>query len=179
MLNKLRLSALLVLSLAVAASAFAGSAVIGSVAGSLNATVGGQALNPNTVIFSGDSLQVKEGAAVVALENGSRMAFGRNTSASFLRDANQVTVLLEQGNVSVYHPDNRVGVAVKAGDVTVEPAPGFKSLGEVAMLNGTVVVTAKQGTLRVAGNGTTTDLAAGSIDTSRMRPACRAVMSRS
>ncbi|HEV2178664.1 MAG TPA: hypothetical protein VGW33_15865, partial [Terriglobia bacterium] len=66
MLNKLRLSALLVLSLTVSASAFAGSAVIGSVAGSLNATVGGQALNPNTVIFSGDSLQVKEGAAVVA-----------------------------------------------------------------------------------------------------------------
>ncbi|HEY6293431.1 MAG TPA: hypothetical protein VI455_17910, partial [Terriglobia bacterium] len=55
---------LLLLGVLAAAPVYAGSAVIGSVAGSLNATVGGQALLPNTVIFSGDSLQVKDGAAV-------------------------------------------------------------------------------------------------------------------
>ncbi|HEV2382932.1 MAG TPA: hypothetical protein VG206_24465, partial [Terriglobia bacterium] len=52
------------LSALAAAPLYAGSAVVGSVAGSLNATVGGQALVPSTVIFSGDSLQVKDGAAV-------------------------------------------------------------------------------------------------------------------
>ncbi|HXJ94814.1 MAG TPA: hypothetical protein VMT20_18375, partial [Terriglobia bacterium] len=72
---RLRIIMIVLAALVAAAPVFAGSAVIGSVAGSLNATVGGQALVPNSVIFSGDSLQVKDGAAVIALENGSRMAF--------------------------------------------------------------------------------------------------------
>ncbi|HUI42789.1 MAG TPA: hypothetical protein VL523_12555, partial [Terriglobia bacterium] len=88
---------ILLLGLLTVAPVYAGSAVVGSVAGSLNATVGGQALVPNTVIFSGDSLQVRDGAAVVALENGNRMAFGRETEASFLREANAVEVVLGQG----------------------------------------------------------------------------------
>ena len=45
---------------------YAGSAIIGSVAGSKNATIDGQALVPNTTVFSGDSLRVKEGAAAAA-----------------------------------------------------------------------------------------------------------------
>ena len=61
--------------------AMAGSAVIGSVAGSMNATVGGQSLLPNTTIFSGDSLQVRDGVAVIAVGNNSRVVFGRDTVA--------------------------------------------------------------------------------------------------
>jgi hypothetical protein len=140
---------------------FAGSAVIGSVAGSINATVGGQTLMPNTAIFSGDSLQVKEGVAVVAVGNGSRMVFGRETSASFLRDASEVTVLLSEGNVSVFHPNDGLALRVKAGDISVVPAKGFKTLGEVAMLNGSVIVTAKEGMLRVEGNGPAVEVAKG------------------
>jgi hypothetical protein len=144
-----------------AAPVFAGSAVIGSVAGSLNATVGGQALVPNSVIFSGDSLQVKDGAAVIALENGSRMAFGRETEASFLRGTNGVEVLLGRGDVSMYQSDGRLGVAVKAGDYEVKPATGYKTLGEVAMLNGLVTVTSKEGALKVQGGGQTIEVAQG------------------
>jgi hypothetical protein len=48
---------LLLLGVMAAAPVYAGSAVVGSVAGSLNATVGGQVLAPNTVIFSGDRLR--------------------------------------------------------------------------------------------------------------------------
>ena len=156
-----KLVVLLVVGAALSVPAFAGSAVIGSVAGSLNASVGGQALLPNTVIFSGDSLQVKEGAAVVALDNGSRMAFGRETVASFLRETGTVTVLMTQGNVSLFHPDDRVGVQIKAGEVMVEPARGFKTLGNVAMGNGMVVVTAKEGTLRVQEGGKTIEVVKG------------------
>ena len=144
-----------------AAPVFAGSAVIGSVAGSLNATVGGQALVPNSVIFSGDSLQVKDGAAVIALENGSRMAFGRETEASFLRGSSGVEVLLGRGDVSMYQSDGRLGVAVKAGDYEVKPASGYKTLGEVAMLNGLVTVTSKEGALKVEGSGQTVEVAQG------------------
>ena len=144
---------LILLGMVVTLPAFGGSAVIGSVAGSMNATVGGQALLPNTTLYSGDSLQVKEGVAVVAVGSTSRMVFGHNTLASFLRDSNEVTILLDQGDVSLFHAEDNTPVRVNVGDVSVVPLAGIKTLGEVAMLNGTAVITAKEGTLQVAGNG--------------------------
>jgi len=140
---------------------WAGSAVVGSVAGSLNASVGGQALLPNGVIFSGDRLQVKDGAAVVALDHGSRMAFGQDTQAGFVRDANGVGVILESGNVSIYHPAAGNAVRVMVGKVVVSPVSGYKSLGQVAMMNGLIVITSKQGSLNVNQAGKTVKLAEG------------------
>jgi len=152
---------LMVLGLVAAVPGFAGSAVIGSVAGSMNATVGGQTLFPNTTLYSGDSLQVRDGVAVIALGSSSRMIFGRDTVASFLRDSNEVTVLLGRGDVSMFQGQSGNPVRVKIGNVSVVPVSGFKTLGEVAMLNGTVVVTAKEGTLRVQGDGQTVNVANG------------------
>jgi hypothetical protein len=158
----LRLTLFALLTGAVATvPAMAGSAVIGSVAGSMNATVGGQSLLPNTTIFSGDSLQVRDGVAVIAVGNNSRVIFGRDTVASFLRDSNEVTVLLSQGNVSMLHPTDGAAVRVKAGTVSITPAPGFKTLGEVAMLNGSIVVTAKDGALNIEDHGATKNVAKG------------------
>jgi hypothetical protein len=139
----------------------AGSAAVGSIAGSRNATLSGEALVPNTTVFSGDNLQVRDGVAVVALDQGNRMVFGRETEASFLRGAKNVTVLLSRGNVSMYHPGASLGVEVKAGGVTVSPAAGYKTLGEVAMLDGSLVVTAKQGMLQVERQGRTEQVAEG------------------
>ncbi len=141
--------------------AFAGSVVIGSVSGSTNATLSGAALVPNTTIFSGDSLQVKDGVAVVAVGKSSWMVFGRETEASFLRETKEVTVLLSHGNVSLSHPDDNVALRVKVGDISVAPASGFKTVGDVAMLNGAVVVTAKEGLLRVEGEGQGVEVAKG------------------
>jgi len=152
---------LLLLGLVALAPAFAGSAVVGSVAGSTNATVGGVALRPNTTLFSGDSVQVKDGVAIVAVGKTSRVVFGRETIASFLRDANEVTVLLGQGNVSVFHPDDSVVLRVKAGDVSVTPEGGFKTLGEVAMLGNALVISSKEGTLLVDNGEQTVRVAKG------------------
>ena len=152
---------MLMLAMVVAVMANAGSAVIGSVAGSKNATVGGQALVPNATLFSGDSVKVKDGVAVVALGQGSRMVFGKDTEASFLRETDAVTVMLAQGQVSLYQPEKGAGMRVKIGAVTVEPAAGYKTLGEVAMLNGAVMVTAKEGKLKVEGNGPAMEVAKG------------------
>jgi len=146
---------------ATAIPAFGGSAVVGSVAGSMNATISGQVLIPNTTIFSGDSLQVKDGAAVVAVGSGSRLVFGRETEASFLRDANEVTVLLGRGNVSLYRAAEGTGLRIKVGEVSILPAAGYKTLGEVALLGGTIVVTAKEGKLRVEGNGPAVEVVKG------------------
>jgi hypothetical protein len=150
-----------VLGLLAAVPVFAGSAVVGSVSGSMNATVSGQAILPNATLFSGDSLQVKDGMAVVSLGKSSRMVFGRDTVASFLRDSNEVKVLLDKGSVSVFHDANGAPVRMKIGGVSVIPVSGFKTLGEVAVLNGAVVVTAKDGMLQVEGNGPTVNVAKG------------------
>jgi len=141
--------------------AYAGSAAVGSVAGSLNATMGGRELIRNSTIFSGDSLQVKDGVAVIALSRGSRLVFGRESTVSFSQEAEAVTAVLGQGNVSLFCPDGGAGVRVKVGEVTIAPAKGFKTLGEVAMANGAVTVTTKEGLLRVEGNGQAVDVAKG------------------
>jgi len=152
---------LLLFGLVALAPAFAGSAVVGSVAGSTNATVGGVVLRPNTTLFSGDSVQVRDGVAIVAVGKTSRVVFGRETIASFLRDDNEVTVLLGQGNVSVFHPDDSVVLRVKVGDVSVTPEGGFKTLGEVAMLGNSLVVSSKEGTLLVDNGEQTVRVAKG------------------
>jgi hypothetical protein len=65
----------------------AGSVAIGSVAGSRNTTLSGQEMVPDTTIFSGDCLQVRNGLAAVAMDKGSRMVFGEQKAASLLRTA--------------------------------------------------------------------------------------------
>lgn len=132
---------------------FCASAVVGSVAGGTNATVGERPLVPNTTLFSGDSLQIKDGSAVVALQRGSLVVFGRETLASLDRDADRVTVALTRGTVSMYHPADGVPVRVKVGQVSILSGNGFKTQGDVAMVNGIVVVTAKEGSLVVEGAG--------------------------
>jgi hypothetical protein len=154
---------------------YAGSAIIGSVAGSKNATIDGQALVPNTTVFSGDSLRVKDGAAVVAVGRGSRLVFGEETVASFLREGTDVTVLLGQGNVLLYQGQAGINLAVKVGSLTVAPTGGYKTLGEIAMINGAVVVKAREGKLRVEGNGPAVEVVKGkTITVKEARTAGRA-----
>lgn len=152
---------LLLLGVASAAPTFAASAAIGMVAGSMNASVSGQALLPNTSLFSGDQLQVNNGAAVIALANGSRMTLGSNTQAQFFKETDGVSVTLAKGSVSMFHPANGSNVAVNAQSWSITPGKGYKSIGQVAMLAGAVVVTAKEGSLHVVGNGRAIDVAQG------------------
>jgi hypothetical protein len=152
---------MLLLGILAAVPALAGSAVIGSVAGSMNATLAGQPLLPSTTIVSGDSLEVNDGAAVVAIDDTSRMVFGRQTTASFLRDAHEVTVMLTRGSLSMFHPQDGVALRVRVGNVSVVPVSGFKTLGEVAMAGGSLVVSAKEGSFRVERGGSALEVAKG------------------
>lgn len=172
---KVRISLfLLLLGIVGAAPIFAGSAAIGTVAGSINATIGGQAILPNTTIFSGDHLQVEDGAAVIALANGSRMSLGQNTEAQFLREEQGgVDVALAKGNVSMYHPAEGAHLQVNVEDWAITPGKGYKTVGEVAMLNKAVLVTAKEGSLQVEGNGQTIHVAQGKTIT--LMPKARAM----
>ncbi len=147
--------------LVAAATANAAPNPIGSLVASRNATLDGQAPLSHTTMLSGDSLQVNDGLAIVALDQGNRMILGRGTEASFLRQADGVTVSLARGNVSLYHSQQGSGFRVKVGDVTVAPAKGYRTLGEVAMADGLLMVTAKDGTLQVEKSGTTQEVTKG------------------
>jgi len=167
MSNQKRMLGVVVLSLmlCVFASipAIAGSAVVGSVAGSMNTTISGQAVPPGYTILSGDSLKVQDGSAVLAVGKGSRMVFGRYSNVTFERDSQSISARMTSGDVSLFRPtDDPNALRVLVGNVTIEPAGGYKTLGEVALLNDVVVVSAKQGLVKVSWpDGKTTDVPAG------------------
>jgi hypothetical protein len=153
---------LLILGLLAAGSAFAGSLIVGSVADATNASLGGQALVAGNTIFSGDNLRVSDGSAAVTMGSGSRMVFGKDSVASFGRNASEVTAFLSKGNVSVYHPaEDQALLRLRIGNLSIVPGKGFKTLGEVAMTTDTLIVTTREGLLRVEGNGKTTEVPSG------------------
>ncbi len=134
--------------------AFAGSAVVGAVVGGKNATLSGQQLIAGHTIFSGDNLQVEDGAAVVTMGKGSRLVFGHDTVVSFDRESSGVTALLQRGDVSVYHPmDDSLPLRLKIANLSIVPAEGFKTLGEVAITGQNVIIKTSEGLLRVEGAG--------------------------
>ncbi len=139
----------------------ASSAAIGSVTATTNATLNGQPLLPKSAIFSGDTLAVKNGAAEIVLSDGSRLVFGQDTEASFLGEGNLVTAVLGHGTVVLFHPKGSVGLQLKVSDLLIVPAEEFKTQGEVAMLNAEVVVTSRDGSLRVEGNGPPMEVSSG------------------
>jgi len=157
----------LVLCFAVVAAvpAFAGSSIVGSVAGSMNATISGQPALSGSTVFSGDSLNVRDGAAVVTFGKGSRAVFGRNSEASFSREGESVTARLASGSVSMFQPgEERTGMRLKFDNVTIGPAGGYKTLGEVAMLGDTVVIRTKEGMMSVNfADGKTAQVPAGEV----------------
>jgi hypothetical protein len=152
--------------MALVATVATGSPIpVGSLVWSRNATLDGQVPLPHTTLLSGDRLQVNDGLAMVTLDRGNRMILGRGSEASFLRDADAVTVSLARGDMSLYHPQASSEFRVKIGDVTVAPAQGYRTLGEIAMVDGLLVVTAKDGALQVEKAGTTKEVRKGSTVT--------------
>jgi hypothetical protein len=97
------------------------------------------------------------------------MVFGRDTSASFSRDQNDVSLQLTQGNVSLYQPNGSTRLRVQAGSVSVVAASGFKTLCQVAMVGNAIVVTAEKGSVRVEGNGAPVEVAEGKAITIQPR----------
>jgi len=171
MMRRIRLCLLILFTAAAGLGpALASPLPIGSIVGSTDAILDGQQALPDTAVLSGDSLQVNDGLAMVALGQGSRMILGHDTEASFLQEPDAVTVSLSRGNMSLYHSATSRDFRVKIGDVTVSPAQGYKTLGEVAMADGLLLVTAKGGALQIEKAGTTQVVSAGKTITLPMAP---------
>ena len=138
-----------------------GPSVLGVLTGDVNTTVDGQPALPDGVIFSGDKLQVGNGAAVVALNRGNSVLLGRETEASLTRDAAGVTVVIDHGHLTVLQVENGMPMKLQAGEVAILPAPGFKTLGEVALMPTGVAVTARAGKMRVERRGMVREIGPG------------------
>ena len=140
--------------MALASTVAIGSPIpLGSLLGSKNATLDGETALPHTTLLEGDSLRIDDGLAMVSLDQGNRVVLGRHTQAIFLREASTVTVSLREGNVSLFHPQTGRSFRIKAGDVIVSPAESYQTLGQVAMVDGTLAVTAEDGTLQIEKGG--------------------------
>jgi hypothetical protein len=146
----------LVWLMALATTAVAGGPdAIGSLVGSRNAVLDGHAPLPHTVLLNGDKVAVNSGLAMVTLDRGNRMILGSDSEAVFLREADVLTVRVARGHLSFYHPVDGSRLQVKAGDVTVAPAGAPGTLGELSLADGLLVVTAKDGGLKVEKDGAT------------------------
>jgi hypothetical protein len=119
---------------------FAGWRALGTVVGSTNATLDGQQLLPDALVFPGQAVAVRDGAAMITLAQGSRLVFGRDTAAVFQQEEIEPAVLLTEGSLSIYRDNDAQRVRIRAGEVSVVPEFGFKTVGEIAMLNGAVIV---------------------------------------
>lgn len=144
-----------------AAMAMGGPVPVGSLVGSRNTTLDGHIPLPHTTMLSGDRLQVKDGLAMVTLIQGNRVILGRMTEASFSRRTGAVTVSLTHGNISLYHPQAGANFRIEAGDVIVAPEKGRRTLGEIAMVDGLLLISVKDGMLQVQEAGTTQDVGKG------------------
>jgi hypothetical protein len=148
---------------------FGASTPLGSVKQSTNATLSGRPLLPETLVFSDQVIQVGDGAALIAINDGSRLVLGKETVASLRQERGELAVLLNGGSLSIYHQSTSGTLRVKADDLSVVPESGFRTLGQVTVLNGTVVVSSKNGMLRVEGHGQPFEVRQGKTITIRQR----------
>jgi hypothetical protein len=132
----------------------AANSAIGSVTRSTNARLSGQKLLANTAIFSGDTLQVNDGIAVVSVPTSNEIILGSETVASFSGDPKDITVKLSKGNLSMIHSSSGSHLQVTVEEISITADTGGKVHGVVAMVRDAVVITAKQGALVVDDQGT-------------------------
>ncbi len=129
--------------------------VVGQVALTQATTLDGQPVTAQTTVFSGDTLAVGEGVAVLMVGTGSQIRLGSDTVASFVKEGDSITVHLEKGIVSISSFKDST-IKVTAAGVVISPAGGFKTIAHIAMLGaapGSLSVTAREGSLEITQPG--------------------------
>jgi hypothetical protein len=100
------------------------------------------------------------------------MTFGKNTVASFQRESNGVTTVLDHGIVDLFHPANDVSLLrIQIADIDVVPGRGFETTGEISMVGDTLVVMTTKGSLRAENGRVSREIRQGKMITLHSRPA--------
>jgi hypothetical protein len=151
-----------VLSMLTAVPSFAGTVVVGSVAGGTDATVGSEKLVPGYTLFSGDNVHVQKGQAFINVGHGTHLVFGQNTSVSLDKGSDGVTAYLSKGSVSLVHPgEDSDSVRLKIGNLMIVPGQGFATVAQVAATDRELVISTASGMVRVEADGKTIEIPKG------------------
>ena len=129
--------------------------LVGQVTLTQATTLDGRPVKAQTTVFSGDTLAVGEGVAVLVFGSGSQIRLGSDTVASFVKEGDAITVQLEKGIVSISSAKDGL-IKVTATGVEITPVGGFKTIGHIAMLGatpGSLSVTAREGSLKISRPG--------------------------
>ena len=129
--------------------------VVGQVTLTQATTLDGQPVKAQTTVFSGDTLAVGEGVAVLVVGSGSQVRLGSDTVANFIKEGDVIIVQLEKGIVSISSAKDGL-VKVTATGMEISPVGRFKTIGHIAMLGvtpGSLSVTAREGSLKITQPG--------------------------
>ena len=129
--------------------------LVGQVTLTQATTLDGRPVEAQTTVFSGDTLAVGEGVAVLVFGSGSQIRLGSDTVASFVKEGDAITVQLGKGIVSISSAKDGL-IKVTATGVEITPVGGFKTIGHIAMLGatpGSLSVTAREGSLKISQPG--------------------------
>lgn len=159
----LKLGGLPLLFTFVVARAFAPAAAppVGFLVAGNNTTISGQPATRGQTLMSGDTLSVGTGEAEIAMGNGSKAGLGHDTEISLERNRTETLLNLSRGGVALSHPKGGVDVRLRAGNLSILPAPGVDTRAEVQLTKGELIVAAREGSLRVEGSGQPVNIAAG------------------
>lgn len=156
------LSQLLLACLCGSGPCFAASEAIGMIAGSTGTLVSGQASRSNTALFGNDNVLVGDhGLAIVKLLGGGVIVMSKQTSASFSRQGNAVTLRLDHGGLSILEPPAGSPFEVTAGGISVKAVQGLKTKGDITLRDGQLSVRTALGRLRLEGKGVAMEAANG------------------
>ena len=144
-----------------AQNVFAAS-VIGVVTQSSQASIGGSPALRGQTVFSGDSMRVGDGGAVIILGGTARVIVRRDTEVSFQREQDGGTVaLLARGDLSFSNYGDNPEIRVRTGNITIRPASHLRTQGIVTRRDGALEIAATFGSVRVEGVGQPMDLSEG------------------
>jgi len=139
----------------------AGPAPVGSLVGCKDAVLDGRPPLAHTTILSGDRLKVNDGLAIVSLGRGNRIVLAARSEVSFLSDGGSVTVSLVRGGIWFLHPQAGSDFKIVAFDVAIQPSVGSRTLGEITMVDGLLMITPKEGEIDVEQSGVVRQVAEG------------------
>jgi hypothetical protein len=163
---------LVVLCSLVALPLSAASMIVGSAIESVGARIDSHAVRAGRAILSGESLQVEDGSALISLNGGSRLDLGKNTTASFQREGEAITAVLDHGTLHFQHPSHdKTPLRIRAADISMVPEGGSETLATIAMTSDTLIVMTREGGVSLQGGGKSVRVPQGKMITLHSYPA--------
>lgn len=135
--------------------------VVGFVLAGKYATISGKPVQAASTILSGDRVSAGRTAATLAIAGGGKITIGQDAQVTFRREQNEVLALLDSGGILFSGLNDATGFRVRAGNISVAAKRGWNAAAIVEVTTTTLAVAAREGFVRVEGDGHAIDLTKG------------------